>query len=114
MCDKAETAAPVKPLTETEDQACPAMGYQAVSICAPVEVKPFAKAGETITRCCGQPVVTGGDDNTCPGERNGACYFTITQRLCIEVPVAFGAKATVGDPYITCEGSSAEDICIDC
>ncbi len=41
-----------------EAQTCPAIGYQAASICVPVTVTPFAQTGATTTKCCGTPVVT--------------------------------------------------------
>lgn len=96
-----------------EDQTCPAVGYQAASICVPVTVTPFAKTGATSTKCCGNPVVTSGK-NTCGGTKNGACAFTISQDICVAVPVAFGAEATVGDTFVNCMGASADDVCTDC
>jgi hypothetical protein len=100
-------------LDATEDQTCPTIGYQSASLCVPVTVTPFAQAQATVTKCCGTPVVTSGI-NTCGGTKNGTCLFTISQDICISVPVAFGAAATVGDVYVTCNGASADDICTDC
>lgn len=97
----------------TEDQTCPTVGYQSASICVPVTVTPFAKTGITFTKCCGAPVVTPGKI-TCEGERNGACTFTIAQDICVAVPVEFGAVASVGDTFVSCNAASAEDICMDC
>lgn len=37
----------------SENQTCPAVGYQAATVCVPVTVEPFAKAGMTKTKCCG-------------------------------------------------------------
>lgn len=45
-----------------ETQTCPAVGYQSASICVPVTVTPFAQTGVTMTKCCGEPVVTPGRD----------------------------------------------------
>ena len=84
----------VNPLAE--NQTCPAVGYQSASICVPVTVTPFAQTGVTVTKCCGTPVVTPGRE-TCGGVKNGACFFTISQDICVAVPVEFGAVATVGD-----------------
>lgn len=96
-----------------ENQTCPAIGYQSASICVPVTVTPYAKAGKTYTRCCGDPVVTPGK-NTCGGTKNGICSFTISQDICVAVPVEFGANATVGDSFVNCNGASADDICENC
>lgn len=97
----------------TEDQACPSVAYQTATVCVPVTVTPFARTDATYTRCCGTPVVTVGK-NTCGGTKKGTCVFTISQDICVEVPVSFGATAEPGDTYVTCNGASAEDICADC
>lgn len=96
-----------------EDQTCPAVGYQSASICVPVTVTPFAKTGVTATKCCGSPVVMPGR-NTCGGTKSGSCVFTISQDICVAVPIEFGAVATVGDTFVDCNGASADDICSDC
>ena len=96
-----------------EDTTCPAIGYQKVGLCVPVTVTPFAQAGETKTKCCGEPTVVTGD-TLCAGKRNGICTFTINQSICVEVPVSFGATAAVGDTYVDCLGASVDDICTNC
>lgn len=97
----------------TENQTCPAIGYQSASICVPVTITPYAEAGVTFTKCCGKPVVNPGVIS-CAGEKNGTCSFTISQDICVSVPVAFGANAMVGDTFVTCNGASSDDICTDC
>ncbi|MGN0462493.1 MAG: hypothetical protein ACI4HZ_08625 [Ruminococcus sp.] len=101
------------PLTEEQDETCPAKGFQQVSICVPVTVTPFAHAGKTVTKCCGDAKVVPGD-KPCPGKKNGTCTFTISQTICVEVPVDFGARATVGDTFVECLGASDDDICKNC
>ncbi|MEG0830640.1 MAG: hypothetical protein RSD88_08665 [Anaerovoracaceae bacterium] len=100
-------------MSDTIDQTCPAVGYQSASICVPVTVTPFAKTGLTCTKCCGNPVVTSGK-NTCGGIKNGTCAFTISQDICVAVPVDFGATAEVGDTFVSCNGADADDICANC
>lgn len=95
------------------DPDLPAVGYQSASICVPVTVTPFAQTGVTMTKCCGEPVVTPGRE-VCGGLKNGSCVFTITQDICVAVPVEFGAIATVGDTFVSCNGSSERDICTNC
>lgn len=97
----------------TEAQTCPAVGYQAASICVPVTVTPFAQTGATTTKCCGTPVVTPGIA-VCGGVKNGSCAFTITQDICVAVPVEFGAVASVGDSFVSCSDASDQDICTTC
>ena len=93
----------VNPEVLNETQTCPAVGYQSASICVPV----------TATKCCGTPVVTPGRE-VCNGMKNGSCVFTITQDICVAVPVEFGAVATVGDTYVSCNEVSDNDICTGC
>ncbi|MDD2391518.1 MAG: hypothetical protein PHU94_01095 [Bacilli bacterium] len=101
-------------ILETEEKTCPATAYQTSTICVPVSVKPFAKTGTTKTKCCGSPIVSS-DTKICNGVKNGECTFTISQSICIEVPVEFGAKAEVGDTYVECTGASSEEsTCNDC
>ena len=96
-----------------EPKTCPAIGFQKVSVCVPVTVKPFAKAGAAETLCCGDPVVKS-DENKCKGTKNGTCTFTVTQVICVKVPVEFGATADTGDTFVECKGASESDICRDC
>ncbi len=93
------------------NETCPAIGYQAVNVNVPVTVRPFAKTGSTVTRCCGAPIVKSGK-SIGQGTKNGICNFSIGQNIVVAIPVAFGAEATVGDTYVDCLGASAEEI--DC
>ena len=95
------------------DETCPAVGYQSASVCVPVTVTPFANVQTTFTKCCGDPVVTPGR-TACGGTKGGSCYFTISQDICVEVPVEFGATAIAGDAYVACIDASDEDICTRC
>lgn len=66
-------------MTENNNsQTCPTVAYQLSSVCVPVTVTPFAKAGVTVTKCCNKPEVTSGR-TTCNGVKNGECVFTISQ-----------------------------------
>lgn len=88
---------------------CPVVGYQSVSVCVPVDVKPFAHTGKTRVICCCDPIVTMDDSHShCAGKKDGTCHFTINQMLCIEVPITFGATIDVGDTFVDCLGASSE------
>ncbi|MEG1743054.1 MAG: hypothetical protein RR246_02695 [Clostridia bacterium] len=100
-------------LNDRTAETCPTVGYQSISVCVPVTITPFAETGTTKTKCCGDPIVTPGRD-TCGGVKNGTCSFTLSQDICVAIPVAFGAVSSVGDTYVTCNGASATDICSDC
>jgi len=91
-----------------EKDLCSAIGYQTASVCIPVEIAPFAKPGTVKVSCYGEPVITPGCD-TCPGERNGTCAFTLCQTICVEVPVYFGAATKVGDAHVACDTTCCEE-----
>ena len=95
------------------ERTCPAVGHQKVNVCVPVTITPFAHAGKPKTKCCGEPKITPGTTH-CPGVKNGVCTFTLSQTLCIEVPVDFGANTKVGDTFVDCLGASTENICKNC
>lgn len=99
--------------SDSINETCPAVAYQAAAVCVPVTVVPFAHTDGTITHCCGDPVVTTGD-KPCAGKKKGTCTFTISQNICVEVPVIFGADAVVGDAYVDCKGASSDDVCTGC
>ena len=74
----------------SEPQTCDATGFQKATVCVPVTVTPFAIASPSTTLCCGDPIVTPGVQ-ICPGVVNRSCHFTMTQNICVAVPVEFGA-----------------------
>lgn len=92
-----------KPDCDDKDSAgCFAVGYQEVNVCIPVTIKPFGEAGNVKTQCLGRAVVSYGTDK-CPGKPCEECKFTISQRLRVEVPVVFGARAEIGDAAVDCK-----------
>ena len=93
-----------------EEVECDVVGSQTVDLCVPVTVTPSAIAGPTVVRCCGPAVITPGT-NVCPGTPNPDCSFTISQRLCIEVPVEFGAHAEAGQTHTNCGTASGSSTC---
>jgi hypothetical protein len=92
---------------------CESTAYQRATVCAPVNVSPFAMTGTPITRCCGDPIITPGT-TICNGTPSGSCTFTITQTICVEVPVNFGANTVVGVPFVQCGEATEENICANC
>jgi hypothetical protein len=95
---------------EIDDMTCPAIGYQDVNVCVPVTIKPFGDVGNATTQCIGRPIVTSENDRCC-GEPGGVCKFTISQKLRIEVPVMFGARAEIGDVFVGCECARCNSEC---
>lgn len=88
---------------------CESVFYQNETVCVPVKVTPYAKSGTAKATCCGNPVVKSGGQ--CLGSQT-SCTFTITQSLCIEVPISFGAVIETGNAVVQC-GTVSEEKC-DC
>ena len=75
-------------------ESCESTFYQKETVCVPVTVSPFAHPGTARTICCGDPVIH--TDPQCPGSKT-SCTFTVTQSLCIQIPIAFGAVIETGE-----------------
>lgn len=73
--------------------------FQIETVCVPVTVTPFATPGKATTNCCGDPIVS--TENPCMGDKK-SCTFTVRQRLCIEIPITFGAVIETGEATVQC------------
>ncbi len=102
-----------KPHDEIDRVGCSAIGYQDVNVCIPITIKTFGEAGNAKTQCLGKAVVVSGCDY-CPGKTNDVCKFTISQRLRVEVPVIFGARAEAGKASVDCGCVESADECDSC
>lgn len=87
-------------------QPCESTFFQKETVCVPVTVTPFANPGTATATCCGEPTVNMG--NKCPGDKK-SCSFTITQKLCIEIPISFGAVIETGEAVVQCGDVSQEE-----
>lgn len=93
-----------------EGTGCSAVGFQDVNVCIPVTIKPFGEVGNAKTQCLGKAVVSQGCPK-CPGKPGEVCKFTISQKLRVEVPVVFGARAEIGEASVDC---GCADSCNSC
>jgi hypothetical protein len=99
---------PTADTVSTDTPACTSTVFQSETVCVPVTVKPYAIPGTTKTTCCNKPVVS--DGNVCGSGNANFCTFTITQELCIEVPISFGADIETGTAAVQC-GTAGTDGC---
>lgn len=88
---------------------CESVFFQTETVCVPVTVTPFAEPHPATVHCCGAPVIN--TTNPCSGSRT-SCTFTVTQKLCIEIPITFGADVKTGTAVVSC-GTVSEEPC-DC
>lgn len=91
------------------EMPCESTFFQNETVCVPVTVTPFATPGMAKANCCGKPIIN--PDKECPGSKK-SCSFTIKQRLCIEIPIKFGAVIETGEAVVQC-GEVSEVPC-DC
>lgn len=84
-----------------DEIGCSTVGCQEVDVCIPITIKAFGEVGNAKTQCLGKSVISSGFD-ACSGKPGEVCKFTISQRLRVEVPVIFGARAEAGEAIIDC------------
>ena len=88
---------------------CSSVAHRDVQVCVPVSVKPFANILNTTVRCCGKPIFA----TECQGMINGTCDFNIMQRICVEIPVEFGAEIETDEVKVACMETLLEP-CSNC
>ena len=76
---------------------CSKSGTQCVDVTESVVLTPTAAVGTITTACQGNPSVT-----CVTNEEGTACTVTLTQRVCVSIPVTFGVSLVSGEPTILC------------
>lgn len=80
---------------------CSKVGMQCVDVAQPLTLIPTANVGTAVVTCQGSPRVrceTAAD--------GGTCTVTVTQRVCVTVPIRFGATVEHDEPTIACAGAA--------
>ncbi len=87
---------------QTEETTCPINGCskvstQCVDVSAPVVLAPTASLGSPTVTCQGSPSVTcvTSSDKT-------YCTVTLTQQVCVSIPVCYGVSIATGEVTIAC------------
>ncbi|MBP1761510.1 MAG: hypothetical protein H6Q64_1052 [Firmicutes bacterium] len=79
---------------------CSKFAYQKANVTVPVMVKPFVQVGPANSFCCNTPTIDNFQFK--PHGDKQICCFTISQEICVEIPVQFGAQVCSGEPWIDC------------
>lgn len=97
-----EPLRPCQPAEETPAPGCcNKVSTQCVDIAAPLHLVPNASVGSVTVTCQGAPSVT------CVTEPDGSCCtVTMTQQICVSIPVRYGVTLNAGEPTIACADSS--------
>lgn len=96
-------------------KGCKTLTYQYANVSVPVTVRPSVNAGNAVAFCCGEPDIR---RSSCSlkssGNGGGGCRFTLSQCICIEVPIEFDANALIGTPCVECGEVGVANDCEDC
>lgn len=85
------------------DQGCNRNGEQCVDVAALLTMFPVTEVGPATVTCHGAPCTV------CRTSPDGSkCEVTITQKLCVSVPIHYSVEVDPGTPTIAC---SEEDCC---
>lgn len=93
----------ILPYQTAEDAAagsncnCNKISTQCVDVSAPLTLTPTASIGTATVACQGEPSIT------CVTEPDGTCcVVTLTQKVCVTVPMRYGVTMAAGEPKIGC------------
>lgn len=96
---------PYQPEDACQPSGCNKVGTQCVDVTAPMVLTPTASVGTVTVACQGTP------DITCTTDAGGtSCTVTMTQQVCVSVPIRYGVTLTSGEPTIAC----ADNNCVGC
>ncbi len=97
-----EAILPRQPEEAGLSNACNKLVTQCVDVTAQVLLQPTASLGTVTVACQGTPTVA------CAADPSGtSCTVTLTQQVCVTMPVRYGVSMTSGEPTIACaEGGS--------
>lgn len=87
------TASPLDDVVEV----CPTVVHENVCVQGTVTITPNIDIGDSRSFCLGNPMV-----GSCPGELSQFCSFTVSQRICVQIPLTFSATATAVPNGIVC------------
>ncbi|MDD4766084.1 MAG: hypothetical protein PHF87_00675 [Desulfotomaculaceae bacterium] len=85
---------------------CPAMVNETVCVQADVTITPSVVVGTIESFCVGEPVI-----GACPGTLVEECTFTVSQNICVQIPLAFSAVAAAVPTGTVC-GTPAVGGCV--
>ena len=89
------------------EESCPLNGCnkvstQCVDVTASVILSPTAVMGSPTVTCQGSPKVT-----CCTNADGTVCTVTLTQQVCVSIPVTYGVTMSSGEPTIACADGGA-------
>ena len=81
---------------------CPTEVREEAIVTVPCTVRAYSEVGDVDLQCLGCPTISRNSSFTpgCPGSE---CRFTIRQKMCVKIPILFGADTDVGEGHVIYE-----------
>lgn len=96
------TADSEKAACQKAQGVCKNVVHENVSIAAKITIEPIVDIGPISTECLSKPEIVPYDGKY---SQDGKCSFIVRQRICVEVPITFGASTTADPLGIACKGA---------
>lgn len=96
-CGNANTNNAVLNLLQEEPTVCPTIVHENVCVQGTVTITPNIQIGESMSFCLGNPMI-----GSCPGTLARNCTFTVSQNICVQIPLTFSATATAAPNGLVC------------
>lgn len=90
-------------IRKTSQGVCKNVVHEDVCLSAKVVIDPIVDIGPISTHCLSKPEIIPCE---CKCDSKGTCSFVVRQRICVEVPIAFGADTTADPLGVECEGAN--------
>lgn len=87
---------------------CSTTVKETVCVQADIKITPNVTVGTIRTFCVGRPVF-----EACSGKPAGECCFTVSQNICVQVPISFDVDVTAESGGLVC-GTPSEGTCAPC
>lgn len=84
-------------IIQQEEERCLRTFHENVCVQANVVITPVVVPGPTTSFCLGDPQI-----GPCEGTLRRNCTFSVSQRICVQVPITFGADAVATPGGIVC------------
>lgn len=91
--------------TDPPPAECPANVHETVCVQAEVTITPHVEIGDIESFCIDGPRI-----GPCPGTATPTCTFTVSQSICVQIPLTFSATAVAVPNGIVC-GTPETGLC---
>ena len=82
---------------QVNEGVCPTVVHENVCVQGTVTITPSVVSGESSSICIGNPII-----GSCPGRLQRFCSFTVSQNICVQIPLIFSATASAAPSGIVC------------